>query len=154
MAEIWNEKPDGTLAYGSVQPGVKPALGKLRDWVDKGYIHKEAALMDETKAAALFTSGRAGIIAGPHWMTLFPLADLMKNVPGAKFKAYTLPKGPDGKQGRKGNLNFSGSVLINKNAKIRRPFSFTKTTYSRTLLSPARIVNSNTSLPKAMITQL
>lgn len=122
MAEIWNEKPDGTLAYGSVQPGVKPALGKLRDWVDKGYIHKEAALMDETKAAALFTSGRAGIIAGPHWMTLFPLADLMKNVPGAKFKAYTLPKGPDGKQGRKGNLNFSGSVLINKNAKNPEAF--------------------------------
>ncbi|NHN28957.1 extracellular solute-binding protein [Paenibacillus agricola] len=117
MAEIWTEKPDGTLAYGSVQPGVKPALGKLKEYIEKGYIHKEAALQDETKAAALFTSGRAGIIAGPHWMTLFPLADLAKNVPGAKFKAYPVPKGPDGKQGRTGNLNFTGAVLINKNMK-------------------------------------
>ncbi|SFK95638.1 putative aldouronate transport system substrate-binding protein [Paenibacillus sp. 1_12] len=122
MPEIWNENSDGTLAYGSVQPGVKPALGKMKEWMAKGYIHKEAALQDETKASALFTSGRAGIIPGPHWMTLFPLADLAKNVPGSKFKAYAIPKNADGKQGRKGTLNFSGSVLINKNVKNPEAF--------------------------------
>ncbi|WP_240763012.1 extracellular solute-binding protein [Paenibacillus thalictri] len=122
VAEIWNQQPDGTLAYGSVQPGAKLALGKMKEWMDKGYIHKEAALQDDSKASSLFTSGKVGIIGGPHWMTLFPLADLQKNVPGAKFKAYAIPKGPDGKQGRKGNLNFSGAVLINKNAKHPEAF--------------------------------
>jgi putative aldouronate transport system substrate-binding protein len=101
---------------------VKQGLSKLKEWMEKGYIHKEAALMDDTKAVALFTSGRSGIIAGPHWMTLFPLSDLAKNVPDGKFKAYTLPKGPEGKQGRTGNQNFSGAVLINKN--IKNPEAF------------------------------
>jgi len=111
----WNIASDGTLEYGSIHPGAKQALGTIKSWMEKGYIHKESALWDEIKASELFTSGMAGIIAGPHWMPHWPLPDLAKNVPGAEYKAYPIPAGPDGKVGRHGTQNFNGVVLINKN---------------------------------------
>ncbi|WP_020621195.1 extracellular solute-binding protein [Paenibacillus daejeonensis] len=116
IPQQWNLAEDGSLAYGSIQPGAKDALQKLNEWVSKGYIHREAGLHDETKAAELFTSGRAGIIAGPYWMDRTPLKDLMVNVEGASFQAYPVPTGPDGQAGRQGTLNFRGAVLINKDA--------------------------------------
>lgn len=122
IPEQWNLADDGTLEYGSIHPGAKQALQKLNEWVEKGYIHKEAGLHDEMKAAELFTSGRAGIIAGPYWMDRTPLKDVMTNVEGASFKAYPVPAGPDGKAGRQGTLNFRGAVLINKDAKHPEAF--------------------------------
>lgn len=122
MPEQWNDAPDGTLSYGSVQPGAKQALQKLSEWLKKGYIPKEAGLYDESKASELFTSGRAGIVAGPYWMDKTPLVNVIKNVPTADFKAYNVPKGPDGKAGRLGTQNFSGAILINKKAKSPEAF--------------------------------
>ncbi|MCL6459012.1 MAG: sugar ABC transporter, partial [Gorillibacterium sp.] len=122
IPEQWNVAEDGSLAYGSIQPGAKQALEKLNAWMKKGYIHKEAGLHDEPKANELFTSGKAGIIAGPYWMDRTPLKDVMKNVEGATFQGYPVPKGPDGKAGRQGTLNFRGAVLINKEAKHPEAF--------------------------------
>ncbi len=122
IPEQWNVAEDGTLQYGSVHPGAKNALAKLNSWMEKGYIHQEAGLHDEMRAVELFTSGRAGIIAGPYWMDRFPLSDVYENDPGAQFKAYRVPAGPDGQIGRKGTLNFSGAVLINKD--IEHPEAF------------------------------
>src|SRR5690606_7512566 len=117
IPEQWNLADDGTLEYGSIHPGAKQALQKLNEWVENGYVHKEAGLHDEMKAAELFTSGRAGIIAGPYCMDRTPLKDVMTYVEGASFKAYAVPAGPDGEAGRQGTLNFRGAVLINKDAK-------------------------------------
>ncbi|TDF98076.1 extracellular solute-binding protein [Paenibacillus piri] len=122
IPEQWNDAADGTLSYGSINPGSKQALQRLSDWVKKGFVPKEAGLFDESKAAELFTSGRAGMIAGPYWMDRTPLINVKKNVPTANFKAYPVPKGPDGKAGRIGTQNFSGAVLINKNAKNPEAF--------------------------------
>lgn len=116
IPEQWNEAEDGSLEYGSINPGAKQALEVLNRWVDKGYIHREAGLHDQSKAAELFTSGRAGIIAGPYWMDRTPLKNVMANVEGATFKAYPVPAGPDGTTGRQSTLNFRGAVLINKDA--------------------------------------
>jgi putative aldouronate transport system substrate-binding protein len=122
IPEQWNENDDGTLSYGSVTPGAKQALAKLNEWVEKGYIHREAGLHDEAKANELFTAGRAGIIAGPYWMDRTPLDDVMANVEGATFKTYAVPAGPDGEAGRQGALSFRGAILINKDAKHPEAF--------------------------------
>ena len=92
----WGVVEDGSLAYGSVQPKIKDALGYLKKWYDNGYIDKEIALTDENKAAENFNSGKAGIICGPYWMAGWPLPDLAKNIPGATFKAIPIPTNDNG----------------------------------------------------------
>lgn len=124
MPNQWNKMPDGTLAHGSVQPETKEGLRTLASWMSKGYLSEEAALTDEVKAAELFTSGKAGIIVGPHWMPSWPLEDVKANVPGAEYKAYPIPTGPDGKAGRHGTLSYNGVILINKD--MEHPEAFFK----------------------------
>jgi putative aldouronate transport system substrate-binding protein len=110
----WNEQPDGTLAYGSVQPSAKRALATIVDWYKKGYIHKESVIHNQEKANALFTSGKAGFIASATWGDRTPLQDVLKNVPDADFRGFRIPAGPEGKAGRISNQNFRGAVLIRK----------------------------------------
>ncbi|QAY65276.1 extracellular solute-binding protein [Paenibacillus protaetiae] len=118
MPAQWNKAADGTLAYGSIDPGAKQALAKLKDWMDKGYISKDSALKDDTTGAEFFTKGQAGAIVGRNWLPDWPFGDLINNVPTAKYKAYPIPSGPDGKIGaQSGNPSVNGWMLINKNAK-------------------------------------
>ncbi|WP_366295829.1 extracellular solute-binding protein [Paenibacillus sp. AN1007] len=122
MPNQWNKAADGTLAYGSIQPEMKPALEKMKEWMEKGYIDKESGLYDEPKAAEAFTAGKSGIIVGPYWMTGWPIPDLQQNVPDAEYKAYPLPAGPDGKMGRHGTPISTGAVLINKDMEHKDAF--------------------------------
>ncbi|MDQ0205720.1 type 2 periplasmic-binding domain-containing protein [Alkalicoccobacillus murimartini] len=117
MPDQWNLADNGMLEHGSIQPEVKEGLETMRNWMEEGYIHPESGLWDEGKAGELFTSGRAGIIAGPHWMPDWPLSELLDNVDGAEFKAYEIPTGPNGFSGRStGITSQNGSVMINENA--------------------------------------
>ncbi|MBW7460511.1 extracellular solute-binding protein, partial [Paenibacillus sepulcri] len=68
MPNQWNSDGQGGISYGSINPAMKDGLTKLSDWMKKGYIPKEAGLWDETKSTEAFTAGKAGIVAGPHWM--------------------------------------------------------------------------------------
>ncbi|MFD0713991.1 extracellular solute-binding protein [Paenibacillus sp. GCM10027626] len=112
---IWRKSSDGnTLTYDSIQPEMKTALGKFKEWLDKGYISKDAAQQDGGTAAQLFTSGKAGIVFGPNWFPYFPLPELEKNVPGATYKVYPLPTGPSGKAERRAMSIYGGALLINK----------------------------------------
>jgi putative aldouronate transport system substrate-binding protein len=117
IPEQWNETESGKLEYGSVHPGIKMGLKKLREWMQKGYISKEAALWDEVKTADFAVSGKAGIIPGPYWMSGWPLRETKKNVPHAVWKPYPIPAGPDGKAGRHGTQVYSAVLLINKKMK-------------------------------------
>jgi len=112
---IWRKSADEqSLVYDSTQLEMKTALGKFRDWMAKGYISKDAAQQDGGTAAQLFNSGKAGIIFGPNWFPYFPLPELEKNVPGAKYKVYPIPAGPSGKAERRAMSIYGGALLINK----------------------------------------
>lgn len=114
----WNKAADGTLSYGSVDPAAKQALATLKTWMDKGYISKDSGIKDEVSGSELFTKGQAGAIVGRNWLPDWPFGDLLNNVPGAKYKGYPLPAGPDGKIGaQSGNPSVNGWMLINKDAK-------------------------------------
>ncbi|SDC41028.1 putative aldouronate transport system substrate-binding protein [Paenibacillus sp. UNCCL117] len=108
----WNRTKDGTLSYGSVQPQVKPALIKLNDWYEKGYIDPDFGTHDEDKAASLVTSGVAGIISGPGWMGGWPLVETAAANPGAVMKPIPYPSGPEGKIGRVGSKMSYGSYFF------------------------------------------
>lgn len=115
MPAQWNADKEGKLAYGSVQPAVKTVLAKLKDWMDKGYIHKEAGLHDEGKAAELFSSAKAGIVAAPYWAGGWPLPAVKEVDKNADYSAYPLPAGPEGHIGRSQSGVSNGVILINKN---------------------------------------
>jgi putative aldouronate transport system substrate-binding protein len=117
MPGQWNKAADGTLAFGSVDPAAKQALGTLKNWMDKGWISKDSGLKDDTSGSEFFTKGQAGAIVGRNWLPDWPFGDLINNVPGAKYKAYSIPAGPDGKIGsQSGNPSVNGWMLINKKA--------------------------------------
>ncbi|WP_245864352.1 hypothetical protein [Paenibacillus donghaensis] len=110
----WNLSDSKDLEYGSVQPEVKPVLAKLRDWMSKGYIHKEAGLQDAGKALELFAAGKAGIVTAPYWAYGWVLPGVKEVDPKAEYSAYPLPAGPDGKVGRGQSGTSNGVILINK----------------------------------------
>ncbi|WP_336790086.1 extracellular solute-binding protein [Paenibacillus sp. MMO-177] len=117
MPGQWNKAADGTLTYGSVDPAAKQALATLKNWMDKGWISKDSGLKDDTSGSEFFTKGQAGAIVGRNWLPDWPFGDLINNVPGAKYKAYPIPAGPDGKIGaQSGNPSVNGWMLINKKA--------------------------------------
>lgn len=113
----WQKGGDGSLHYGSIQPGTKEALAKLRSWYEKGYLDPEFAMKDPTKASESVTAGKTGIIDGPYWLPLWPLPDLKKNVPESSILPAMLPAGPSGKPGFNGGDALLGVYLINKNYK-------------------------------------
>ncbi|WP_336776111.1 extracellular solute-binding protein [Paenibacillus sp. MMO-58] len=117
MPGQWNKSADGTLSFGSVDPAAKQALSTLKTWMDKGWISKDSGLKDDTSGSEFFTKGQAGAIVGRNWLPDWPFGDLINNVPGAKYKAYPIPAGPDGKIGaQSGNPSVNGWMLINKKA--------------------------------------
>lgn len=115
IPEQWNVDSNGNLEYGSINSGAKDALLKLKEWREKGYIPSEVALWDENKTAEPAVAGTAGIIAGPYWMSGWPLLDTVKNSPSAVWKPHVIPAGPDGIAMRHGTNFVNGVTLINKN---------------------------------------
>ncbi len=112
---IWTKGKDGSLQYGSVQPGAKQALEKLNSWMQKGYMHKEVGLWDGNKSGEIYAAGKAGVIFSPRW-GLSRFQDVIKNVKGAEIVQAPIPKGPGG-QARIGTDVLSHVALINKDMK-------------------------------------
>ncbi|MFE9275296.1 sugar ABC transporter [Paenibacillus glucanolyticus] len=114
LPQQWNVAEDGSLEYGSVNASMKQGLSKLNEWMNKGYIPKEAALWDENKTAEPAVAGTAGIIPGPYWMSGWPLLDTVKNAPEAVWKPVQIPTGPGGTAMRHGTQYTNGVTLIHK----------------------------------------
>lgn len=112
LPSTYQEAEDGTLKYGSVQPGIKDGLEKLSEWFSKGYLDRELAVLDPTKATEAFIQGKSGMIAGPFWMAGWPLGDIKSLYPDAEIVAYELPVGPDGKSARFMNSLNEGKVML------------------------------------------
>ncbi len=111
----WNPMPDGSLAYGSIQPGAKDALLKLKDWMDKGYIPQDVATWDEFTATQIFVQGKAGVIGGGNWVMDWPCNGVKAEFPDAEVVPVGLIAGPDGKMGATMDITAAnGVMLINK----------------------------------------
>ena len=117
MPGYFIEGEDGKVTYGSITPGAKEALARLRSWMEKGYIHKEAMTHNIVQAAGLMNTGNSGVLTGPYWQPDWPIQDVAVNSPGAIVKAYPLPTGPDGTRGRRGADIDNAYLIINKDFK-------------------------------------
>lgn len=118
----WMSDEDGQFVYGSILPETKKGLALLSSWLSKGYISYESQWYDEIKAAQMFSEGKAGIVAGPYWMSGWPLSDLLTNDADASFKAISIPVNEEGLALRRGSLPVNGAILINK--KMENPEIF------------------------------
>lgn len=90
----WIKDKEGQITYGSIQPEVKDALAKLRDWYAAGLIDQEFALRKE--AFELTAGGKAGMFFGPWWMPWGPLGDAVKNDPNSNWIALAAPLDAEG----------------------------------------------------------
>ncbi|WP_256761825.1 extracellular solute-binding protein [Cohnella sp. WQ 127256] len=111
---FWNKGADNKLSYGAIHPDAKLYLQKMKDWMSKGYMDKEAGIKDPSKSSELVASGKAGIMFGPFWMGDWPLGDATKNDPKADFQPYPLPVGPNGLVGRAEKPLTQGFTVFNK----------------------------------------
>jgi len=109
----WNEGADGTLQYGSIQPTVKEGLITLNEWMSKGYLDKDAGIMDEAKAAESFVQGKSGMVFGPTWMATYPFNPEMK----FDYRPIPVPAGIDGKMGFGSEPQSSVRFYFNKDFK-------------------------------------
>jgi len=91
----WKDDGSGKLVYGAVQPEVKPALAKLREMYEKGWIDKEFAVKEAAKLAEDITSGKVGLFFGANWAPYYPLIEGVKVNPDMDWKAFPVPSVDD-----------------------------------------------------------
>ncbi|QJD82369.1 extracellular solute-binding protein [Cohnella herbarum] len=132
MKQFWRRDADGNLANGVIDPSMKNFLAKLSDWKSKNYIDPEAGLKAPEQTVDLLASGKAGVVFGPSWMGGWPLQDLEKNVPGASFRPYPLPSGPDGLVGRAEKQIANNYVVFSKDfEQMEAYFAYLNTLYAK-----------------------
>jgi len=85
----WVQKDDGTIEFGSIQPEVKTALGKLQELYKKGYIDPEFGVKDWNKEKELIVAGKIGLWFGTMPAPLI-LQDLKNNDPNADIQPFAL----------------------------------------------------------------
>ena len=114
----WQKDASGSLAYGSIQPGIRQGLEVLNKWYNAGYIDKEFIAKTGDQTMATFTKGGMLTWKGAWWNVHWPFPDLWKNNPtGAEMVAMPVLKGPDGKQGIMVSAVSGMGVAIRKDVK-------------------------------------
>ncbi len=87
---IWVKDASGNLVYGDVQPEMKPALLKLQEMYKAGLLDKEFGVKDLGKASELTTAGKAGLVYGPMYYSLWPLNSSKDNDKNADWNPYPI----------------------------------------------------------------
>lgn len=107
----WLKNPDGTLRYGSLDPGVKSALTVLNQWFVEGLVDTDFINKDASASGDGVLAGQHGIFFAPWWIGQGLLPDVFAGFPGSKVDLIPAPTGPDGKKGR-GGTQLVGNALI------------------------------------------
>jgi putative aldouronate transport system substrate-binding protein len=89
---IWVKDAAGKLAYGSIQPEMKTALGKLHDLYAAGQIDKEFGTKDASKVKEAANAGKLGMLYGYFWnIGAGWLQDGKVANPTAEWTPYAIP---------------------------------------------------------------
>ncbi|HIY60066.1 MAG TPA: extracellular solute-binding protein [Candidatus Eisenbergiella pullistercoris] len=93
----WVRDAEGNVAYGSIQPETKEALGYLRQLYEEGVLDENFMLRSMTNIAELVVSGQCGSFFGPWWAPNNPLMEARRENPDAQWKPYLLSTTENGK---------------------------------------------------------
>ena len=134
IPERWYPGEDGKLQYGSIQPGIKNALSKLKEWKDKGYIANDIALHDFNKVAENVATGKVGILGGENWLMVYPGSMMLASNPTAMYVPVPLPSGEGGQKTlRTIGAPYDRAILISKDISdeaLQAFFHYQNTLYS------------------------
>lgn len=115
----WVKDASGNLAYGSIQPQTKQALGKLQEMYKNGWLDKEFAVKDNAKATESITAGKVGIEFGQMW-NCYAFTESMKKDSNAMWEPFALVSG-DSEPAKTvqsiNNMGWNAYYVVNKNAK-------------------------------------
>ncbi|QOS79411.1 extracellular solute-binding protein [Paenibacillus sp. JNUCC31] len=133
IPERWYPGEDGKLQYGSIQPGIKKALEKMREWKSKGYLPSDIALHNFNTIVQNVAAAKVGIVGGQNWLMNYPGPMMLQTDPNAEFRPYPLPEGIDGKNMRTIGNDYNGAILISRDISeesLQAFFHYMNTLYS------------------------
>ena len=105
----WNKDSSGNLAYGTIQPEMKPALLKLQQMYKAGLVAPDFAVKDSNKAGQDVVAGKCGMTYGTYWAPLGTIKDAMvadKNSDWECIEAPTADGSPYKTQGSSAPTNY------------------------------------------------
>jgi putative aldouronate transport system substrate-binding protein len=88
---IWVKDASGKLAFGSIQPEMKKALGALQAMYKSGQLDKEFGVKNATQMTQNITAGKAGVYFGSMNSGIIPLGSSRDKDPNADWQAYPVP---------------------------------------------------------------
>ncbi|WP_158560314.1 extracellular solute-binding protein [Paenibacillus contaminans] len=115
----WVKDASGKMVNGTIQPQTKTALSKLAEMYKNGYIDKEFAVKDASKASELVVGGKVGMFFGSHSYPFVNLQDSKNKNPEADWRAYPLASVDD--QPAKPLINGSATSFYAVNKKMKNP---------------------------------
>ncbi|AZN41660.1 extracellular solute-binding protein [Paenibacillus albus] len=92
----WIKDQSGQAVFGSIQPEVKQALGKLQEMYKSGLIDREWAVKDSDKFGEDVLTNKVGMWFGANWNSMYPI-DITKNKDLLQVKPFSIAS-VDGQQ--------------------------------------------------------
>ncbi|MBP1991891.1 extracellular solute-binding protein [Paenibacillus eucommiae] len=112
--ELWLIDSTGKLAYSSIQPEMKTALGKLQGMFKAGQLDPEFAMKAEGKTIEELIAGKAGIYYSAMYAPAWPLQQSKDINPQADWGSYPMPSVDNQVALAPHKLNVSGYWVVKK----------------------------------------
>lgn len=86
----WIKNGDNEVVYGSIQPEVKAALGKMQKYYKEGIIDRNFLLRTTNNLKELIINGKSGSFFGPWWSPNNPLVEAVRKNSRANWQPYLI----------------------------------------------------------------
>ncbi len=114
----WLTDADGNPIYGSVQSGVKQALGMLADWYREGVLDQDFLIRTADDIADLIVQGRCGIFFAPWWAPNNPLWRCHETDPEADWQPFLI------RTGENGSVEYCNEKLTGNYVVVRKGYEY------------------------------
>ncbi|WP_409345023.1 extracellular solute-binding protein [Paenibacillus sp. MBLB4367] len=108
---IWTKDASGKLAFSSIQPEMKTALGKLQEIFKAGHIDPEFAVKNGEKAIETIGANKVGIFFSDRGGAAYPASTSLPNV---EWNSYPVPSIDDKPVKLQHDLNVYGFYWVVK----------------------------------------
>ncbi|MEK5469761.1 extracellular solute-binding protein [Paenibacillus sp. FSL R7-0210] len=107
--QTWIKDGNGQVMYGSIQPEMKRALGKLQEMYRSGQLDREFGVKDSDQVVEDISANKLGMTFGANWNP-YVFLDAVRQNPGMEWKPYPVPS-VDGVPA-KASVGFSASGYV------------------------------------------